>query len=471
MSNDYIDWNPDYWTEEEKKLIFNFWVERYSKYNTNMSISDNTSAGGYGFFDSERESIKYTTNLDISSPEHPVHNAYYKRRELLLNEQKISQLEDKIRLELILNAEFQSYKLWLNKNLFTIDIYDANYYIKQVKNKVAFLENLYKGSLAQLIEYDRKYKHPISNPDRDLLNNPITFCEYKSWLTRGTRTLLDNSDDAIIIKNNIKEEEEILYATINENSKQTYIPHFLYQIQEEREKIDFSKGIKRTKSGYIESINLNVTNESQLLLEKLSEAKDAINDIGQQEEKSEQLDTTNEKDSNKTEQDNKEKISNFFADIKETLKPKNSQININAYKDLFDTINANNDDGQEDDEGTDEDENIPHWMKVVKNNNQVFIKYKLFDRNKQLQKITSEWKSFEKRPENGDFWSITEKQIKEFKNNASNIWKNKKSISITPKISNLLKSSKEKFTNLKKKFFSYIDKEDREIKRKRMRIS
>lgn len=466
INNNYINWNPDYWTEEEKNLIFNFWVERYSKYNTNMSITESSPAGGYGFFDAERESIKYTTNLDISSPEHPIHIAFLKRRELLLNEQKISQLEDKIRLELIINAEFQSYKLWLNKNLFTISIYDPNYYIKQIKSKLSFLESLYKGALAQLIEYDRKYKHPISNPDRDLLNNPISFYEYKSWLTRGSRVLPDNSDDAIIIKNNITEENEIVYAAIYANNEYTYIPNFLYQIQEDREKIDFAKGIKRTKSGHIESINSFNVNNEKTLLEKFSEAKENITNIAKKEIK-EVEDKENQE--NEIEKANKEKINNFFSNIKETLQQNTQKIDLNAYKDLINKIN-NDDLNEDEDDGEDQEENIPDWLKLIKENSKVFIRYKLFDRNKQLQKITSEWKPFEKRPENGDFWSITEKQIIEFKKNASNVWKNKKIIKITPHVKELLKTSKNKILEIKKIFFSNKNPDDSENKRKRMRI-
>jgi len=267
-----IDWTPDYWTQEEKDQLFNFWRERYSKIIINMSPSGKP-AGGIGFFDSERHSLRLKTYRPTYSENHQVNLDFKKRRESLLKEQEISQDADKYRIELLLNAEYQAWEWWKIKNIYKIKPHDPLYFINQAKEKVFYHEALYKEAFAQLIEYDRENGFAVADPDRDFKKEPMTITEYRGWLEREGRQIAPKSDDDLLLENVWNQGPlENIVGKVPPSMKSSFIPSFLDEYHRNQERSDRRNGIERSRSGVI--IKINGVDKEEYILEKPMISKD-----------------------------------------------------------------------------------------------------------------------------------------------------------------------------------------------------
>lgn len=245
-----MNWYPDYWTKEERDLLFKFWRERYSKTIINMSPSGKPS-GGLGFFDSEWQSYKYKTFKPVYLDTHVVNENFFKRRNALLKEQKISQPADRYRIQLLLEAEKKSWIWWKQVNLFKSKSGDPTSFIQQVKDRNSCLEMAYKEAFAQLIEYDRESGFALADPDRDLKKHPLTIMEYRNWLEREGRDIEKGSEDDLILENiwagmpNTKSSEDL------PSLKENFIPEILEEYHRNQERSDRHNGIKRSMTGDI----------------------------------------------------------------------------------------------------------------------------------------------------------------------------------------------------------------------------
>lgn len=246
-----INWNVDYWTQEAKNLFFKFWRDRYSKTVVFMSPAK-LPAGGVGFFDAENEDSKITTFKFVFYENHNVNIDYHKRRKLLTEEQKISQEADRYRIHLLLEAERLCWKLWREKNMFTIKEGDPIEYISRVKRKNEQNEIAFKEAFSMLIEYDRAMGLPITDPDRDFkFAEPINVAEYQKWLTRKGRVIEEGSDESMFIKNLFQKDKEAKIKPM----KFSFIPIIIEEFINEQARSDRQDEIIRNQSGQITSIN------------------------------------------------------------------------------------------------------------------------------------------------------------------------------------------------------------------------
>lgn len=242
-----MNWYPDYWTKEERELLFKFWRERYSKTIINMSPTGKPS-GGLGFFDAEWQSYKYKTFKPVYIDSHVVNENYNKRRNSLLKEQKESQPADRYRIQLLLEAEKKSWEWWKQVNLFKAKSGDLTKFIEFSQDRNLFFEMSYKEAFSQLIEYDRECGFALADPDRDLKKNPLTIIEYRNWLERPGRSIEKGSEDDLILENiwsGINNAEEL------PKLKENFIPEILEEYHRNQERSDRHNGVKRSMSGDI----------------------------------------------------------------------------------------------------------------------------------------------------------------------------------------------------------------------------
>lgn len=245
-----MNWYPDYWTKEERDLLFKFWRERYSKTIINMSPSGKP-AGGLGFFDSEWQSYKYKTFKPVYMDTHVVNENYHKRRNALLREQELSQPADRYRIQLLLEAEKKSWQWWKQINLFKPKSGDPAIFIEKVKERNSSLEMAFKEAFAQLIEYDRESGFALADPDRDLKKQPLTIMEYRNWLERDGRDIQKGSEDDLILENiwagmpNSKGNDDL------PDLKDNFVPEILEEYHRNQERSDRHNNVKRSMTGEI----------------------------------------------------------------------------------------------------------------------------------------------------------------------------------------------------------------------------
>jgi len=474
-----IDWSPDYWTLEEKNQLFNFWRERYSRVIINMSPSGKP-AGGIGFFDAERHSLRFKTYRPTYNENHQVNLDFKKRREDLLKEQEISQPADKLRIELLLNVEYQAWEWWKIKNIYKIKQHDPLYFINKTKEKIFYHESLYKEAFSQLIEYDRMHNFAVADPNRDFKKDPMTIVEYRQWLEREGREISPKSDDDILLEN-VWNEGPLgnITGKVPPSMKSDFIPTFIDEYHRNQQRSDRKKGIERSKSGLIIKINGEVKEKVSIerpdIIKTLKKSNNLQDDIitfksniddGRPEVEEIELggieDITPEKDVislRKTEDiklnDEEEKgltdpiIPEIFDISTLPSIPKNPYGD-DLFKGLFTEKEFSEDDvvidnDSEEDGSSGEGHDAP-WMKhrnfdgveadinqPEENADSFKEKVKIarkranknFDRNKEIQEITKSWKGldeFDSSSLEGDIWSITQERIKNFKDNAKNIW-------------------------------------------------
>ena len=477
-----MDWSPDYWTLEEKNQLFNFWRERYSRVIINMSPSGKP-AGGIGFFDAERHSLRFKTYRPTYNENHQVNLDFKRRREDLLKEQEISQPADKLRLELLLNVEYQAWEWWKIKNVYKIKEHDPLYFINKTKEKIFYHESLYKEAFAQLIEYDRMHNFAVADPNRDFKKDPMTIVEYRQWLEREGREIPPKSDDDILLEN-VWNEGPLgnITGKVPPSMKNDFIPSFIDEYHRNQQRSDRKKGIERSKSGVIIKINGEIKEKISIerpdIIKNLKKSNNLQDDIvsfksniddGRPEVEEIELDlipmdVNKEKTTislKKSEEINIENVED--QEVKDPIIPELFDISTlpsipkNPYgDDLFKGLFTEKEfseeevvidsDSEEEEEGTNGEGHIPPWMKnrnvdgIEADINQVEespdkfrdkVKKarkranKTFDRNKEIQEITKSWKGldeFDSSSLEGDIWSITQERIKNFKDSAKNIW-------------------------------------------------
>lgn len=475
-----IDWSPDYWTLEEKNQLFNFWRERYSRVIINMSPSGKP-AGGIGFFDAERHSLRFKTYRPTYNENHQVNLDFKRRRDELLKEQEISQPADKLRLELLLNVEYQAWEWWKIKNVYKIKQHDPLYFINKTKEKIFYHESLYKEAFAQLIEYDRMHNFAVADPNRDFKKDPMTIVEYRQWLEREGREISPKSDDDILLEN-VWNEGPLgnITGKVPPSMKNDFVPSFIDEYHRNQQRSDRKKGIERSKSGVIIKINgelkekilverpdiVKNLKKSNNLQDDIITFKSNIDDGRPEVEEIELGVITTNINIEKKEIISLKKPENIISEniedmgLGDPLVPELFDISTlpsipkNPYgDDLFKGLFTEKEFSEEDviiendsEEGSSGEGNAPPWMKhrnfdgVEADINQSEEKEdnfkdkvkiarkranKSFDRNREIQEITKSWKGldeFDSSDLEGDIWTITQERIKNFKNNAKNIW-------------------------------------------------
>lgn len=244
-----LDWYPDFWTKEEKENLFNFWRERYFT-NTVYLSPTRDMCGGNGFFDALLFSLNNDSERSVSDVLHPVNKAYKIRTETLIQQKIISQEADRKRIQLLLVAEQKSLEYWKIKKIYSPQPKDPEYLSHFYQSYIEQYEYIYRDALAQLIEYDKEYGHPLSDPNRDIQQKPVNVFEYKRWLSRKGREILENNADDMYIKTAWK---KVIKENIAPESDKnlTFIPDFLQKMHLDRVNKELSEGIKRNKSGNI----------------------------------------------------------------------------------------------------------------------------------------------------------------------------------------------------------------------------
>lgn len=523
-----INWNMDYWNLESRNLLFKFWRDRYSKTVLFMSPAK-LPAGGVGFFDAESEASKITTYKFVFYDTHKVNQEYEKRRKMLIEEQKISQEADKYRLHLLLEAERLCWKMWRYKNIFLIKEGDDLDYIKRVKRKNDQNEIAFKSAFSLLIEYDRAMGLPITDPDRDFKGaEPINIAEYKKWLTRKGRVVLENSDESMFIKNLENKDKEAKIKPL----KMSFIPIIIEDFVNEQARQDRKEGLIRNKSGQIitspeedvsdgRNINITKTLDNEKNIENIKneltknnvnskeivENKIIINEnnigndinsisIPENEEFKDQEDLKNkfsnvltkikevsedkveiEKqgfiviDPNKKreiprgnpylhlfnesdfEKDTEEEIktsvnltlseNKIMDDDKQSIIEVEEDVETLIYNKMLNKIEEKDDDSEKSTTSSSSSENEePVWIKegtlsteedrkkFHSNRKKLHEKrerikqktMKVFDRNKQIEKMQSSWVKFPEIKEEGNFWDVAKGKIGMFKDSAALLW-------------------------------------------------
>lgn len=544
-----INWNNDFWTSEAKKLFLKYWRDRYSKTVLFMSPAKLPS-GGVGFFDAEYESSKINIYKYAYYDSHKVNLDYEKRVSLLKEEQRISQEADKYRIQLLLEAERLCWKMWREKNIFSIKEGDSIEYINRMKRKNEQNEIVFKEAFALLIEYDREMGLPITDPDRDFKGaEPINVAEYKKWLTRKGRVIDEDGDENMFLENLFKLNKGVKVKPL----KPSFVPLIIEEFVNEQARSDRQNNILRNQSGSIISIdgqkqnaiikkietihivqssdqNENLQNTQNQILKTVLKENTILNDENKDAKENNAVFLNVEKKDVKTEVkesiqinesistievpekerfENKEDLENKFSSIlnkidqvakdkKEVEKQgfvvidanKNKKIpKGNPYEMLFADLahedeekdikesvdislqenrpltndeidklyNENDDDKNliysqtieesEDEKGgkDGEGEEKPVWIKEgmlateedrrdFNEKRKLYLERKerikskttkVFDRNKQIEKMRSEWKNFPPVKDEGSFWDIAKGTVASFKEGAKNMWKNR----------------------------------------------
>lgn len=275
-----VDWYPDFWTKEERDELFNFWRERYFSNAIYLSPSRDV-CGGIGFFDSLLFSLHHKSERDVSNDLHPVNKSFKLRYESLMKQKEISQEADRKRLQLLMLAEKAGWEWWQNKMIYQITGTEPDYLIEFYESYIEKFEVIYKDSLAQLIEYDREYGNPLSDPNRNFEKQPISISENRRWLSRKGRLLLENTPDDIFIKQEWKKltNKDIQYII---PAGTTFIPEYLSERQSRRITEELNKGIVRNKSGVVISDKNNkrkLRPAMPLILSRLGDLADRISNF------------------------------------------------------------------------------------------------------------------------------------------------------------------------------------------------
>lgn len=272
-----IDWYPDYWVKEEKEELFNFWRERYFNNAVYLSPSKDV-CGGVGLFDAFLFSLHHKSERNVSDELHPVNKSFKLRQESLIKQKTISQEADRKRLQLLMIAEKSGLEWWQNKIIYQLTGKEPDYLEEIYNAYVESFELIYKDSLAQLIEYDREYGNPLSDPNRNLEKQPISLLEYRRWLSRKGRLLLESTPDDIYIK---KEWKKVTHSEVQHIIPlgTSFVPDYLLQSQARRMSSDVNKGLLRNKSGCLVS-DINNKKKSRptmpLILSRIGDLADRI---------------------------------------------------------------------------------------------------------------------------------------------------------------------------------------------------
>lgn len=185
---------PGY-TQKERQSVRDFWFERYHEQAENpvkMSPSGQLE-GGYGLWDASqyaKQVLRQAATDDRLAedlfllkdvPEafdHPVTAAYRQRKTDMEKERTDSCGADRDRLDLMMKAENKAYNDWVTKEHFQ----------HQPQNKPGVwhaLENAREDkdrAFSDLYEYDKRHKHPLTDPERDLAKEPPHLVERRAWM-------------------------------------------------------------------------------------------------------------------------------------------------------------------------------------------------------------------------------------------------------------------------------------------------
>lgn len=236
-----VNWYPDYWNYIEKTKLFDFWRYRYGKNNVVFSPKTHFF-GGVGFYDASYESLKYQ-NFNNEKRYNKVKEEYNERRKSLIHEMEKSQLIDKKRLLLLIEAEEKAFIYWEAKVL--LNPVDDD--IKEILDQTVWIidekERMFKESLSNLIEYDRKYFSPLSFPDRNLEKEPLNIDESYFWLLRESRAM---DEEDVTFFSNLKKQPKSLDRSV---FLSVYEPLLLIQRHKSTLKREQSKNLQRTING------------------------------------------------------------------------------------------------------------------------------------------------------------------------------------------------------------------------------
>lgn len=187
--------NTGNWDEYTRKELLDSWRRNYYENNVNMSPIEGYPQGGNGYFDSQL----YASSLDINeikniSPtddSHPVNIAFEKRKEELDLEFNSSCPADKERLSNLIEVEKDSHDYWQKNEIFSKVLNDDNNgnpypkeLVDEIRSERKISEDNLRVSMEDLINYDAKYDHPLSYPNRNLNEYPITDSEREKWCNR-----------------------------------------------------------------------------------------------------------------------------------------------------------------------------------------------------------------------------------------------------------------------------------------------
>lgn len=262
-----VNWFPEYWNYTEKNKLLDYWRYRYAK---NLLIFSPTKAksGGDGFFDASYESLKYF-NLSEEARYEKVLSDFAQRKQKLSLEMVMSQDEDALRLALLLEAEQSAFDYWQIKALLRPSENESESMLINIVSLIDEKERLFKEAFSNLIEYDRRYFSPLSFPERNLVEQPVSVSDCFHWLSRGGRDL-SLTDDVPFFEKNQKKIKVIKdqVAKLNEE----YIPVFLSSRHKHSIIREKKQNIFRTSNGEeLKGSLLSFVRPNKSALEQLSE--------------------------------------------------------------------------------------------------------------------------------------------------------------------------------------------------------
>ncbi|MCY0389908.1 hypothetical protein OVY01_22475 [Robbsia sp. Bb-Pol-6] len=160
--------------------VRSFWRERYATTNIGMSNVTNAPDGfvagpngqgrAEGFFDYERKLRDGASFAALS-------DAHKQRQDLLQENMNRASAPDRERLTLLGLAEEASFSVVREANRPSL---------VREHGKSEALAYEADAAFAKLMDYDRKWNHPIMDPDRDFDTRPVTDQERLNWLTGRT---------------------------------------------------------------------------------------------------------------------------------------------------------------------------------------------------------------------------------------------------------------------------------------------
>lgn len=232
-----INWYPEYWTFIEKNKLFDYWRSRYAKHQ--LMFSPSQLSIPVDFFDASYEFLK-TNSSEETEREWLIHKGIMTAR------LKEANNEDKCRLQLQLFAEVKAYEYWEAKVVLRPIEEDEVGILKDTLWLINERERSFKEAFAQLIEYDRKYLSPLTDPEREFAKSPINISEAYHWLVRNNIPL-QVLQDIDFFQNKKGKIKPLDTAFLNF----TYLPQLLVKRHEKalfREKV---KGFFRSTNGEI----------------------------------------------------------------------------------------------------------------------------------------------------------------------------------------------------------------------------
>lgn len=247
-----INWFPEYWNFIEKTKLFDFWRNRYCKNKIYFS-PNKENCGGVGFYDASYESLKFDNDKYRYEK---VEKEYLERREFLFKELEESQVQDKKRLVLLIEAEEKAFDYWKAKIILKPIEDDVPEILKQSIWLIDEKERVFKETLSYLIEYDRKHLSPLTYPERSLSNEPLSISESYHWLIRENR-LFGTKDMDFFNKhlNDIKLLNKMDFFNIE------FKPEVLIERHNRNIKKEERQNLKRTKNGELLETVKNENNE------------------------------------------------------------------------------------------------------------------------------------------------------------------------------------------------------------------